>query len=481
MTRHLVLRPESVMSSFRLALVLIVVPAVSASAQPAPEGSGSDGIAAGSAVEPAPPPPSTPPPPPPPPSLTRADIDAIVEARIAALPAPKPSAGFQDGAFFIRGDDGFKLRVGAILQYDGRFFVDDAADKHVDQFAFRSTRLDLAATLYDHYDVKFVPDFAGGKIVVQDAYIDARYTNVLKLRFGKFKVPFGLERLQDERNTTFTERGLPTQLAPNRDLGMEAFGELSAGLLSYQLGIFNGVADGGSGDGDVSDDKEGAARVFVKPFATGPDVVRELGFGAAATYGEKHGHLTSPDVGSFRTPGQTTFFQFKTGTTASDTVLADGIHWRATGQAYWYTGPFGLLGEYVRSHQHVVLGTKRDLAELEAWQVLGQWVVTGEKATYRSVTPAHPFDPSKRQWGAFDIAARVGELRVVDAGTLNNGFADPTKSARRAWSAGAGTDWFLNRTFRFVLDVDHTWYTRGAKVGDRPSETSIIGRVQAAF
>ena len=241
------------------------------------------------------------------------------------------------------------------------------------------------------------------------------------------------------------------------------------------------MADGGSGDGDVSSDKEGAARVFVKPFVTGPDALKGFGAGAAATYGDKHGHLASPDVGSFKTPGQTTFFQLQTGTTMLDTVVADGRHWRATGQAHWYTGPFGLLGEYVRSQQHVRLGSQHELAEFEAWQVLGQWVLTGERASYKSVTPAQPFDPSKGQWGAFDVAARVGEIRVVDAGTLDEGFADPARSARRAWSIGLGADWFFNRSFRFVLDVDRTWYTRGATIGDRPSETSIIGRVQAAF
>ena len=46
--------------------------------------------------------------------------------------------------------------------------------------------------IYDHYDVRLVPDFTGGKLVVQDAYIDVRYSNVFRLRFGKAKVPFGL-------------------------------------------------------------------------------------------------------------------------------------------------------------------------------------------------------------------------------------------------------------------------------------------------
>ena len=27
-------------------------------------------------------------------------------------------------------------------------------------------------------------------------------------------------------------------------------------------------------------------------------------------------------------------------------VAADGVHWRIGPQAYWYWGPFGLLGEY---------------------------------------------------------------------------------------------------------------------------------------
>lgn len=373
------------------------------------------------------------------------------------------------------------LRAGIILQYDGRFFVDDGDDKHVDQFAFRSTRLDLAGTVLDHYDFKLMPDFAGDKLVVQDAYFDVRYSPYAKLRFGKMKVPFGLERLQDEKATTFTERGLPTQLAPNRDLGVQLLGEVGGGALSYQLGVFNGVADSGSGDGDVSDDKEGAARVFVKPFADGPAIVKELGLGGAVTYGEKHGRLASPDTPQFRTPGGTTFFQLKTGTTIFDTAFESGRHWRATGQGYWYAGPFGVLAEYVRSRERVALGTKRELADFEAWQVLAQWVITGDDASYRSVAPRHPFDPAKGQWGAFDVAARVGELRVVDAGTLHDGFADPTKSARRAWSAGAGVDWFVDRAARFVLDVDRTWYPRGFEVGERPAETSIIGRAQLAF
>ena len=311
-----------------------------------------------------------------------------------------------------------------------------------------------------------MPDFAGGKLVVQDAYLDVRYSDVFKLRFGKMKVPFGLERLQDERSTTFTERGLPTQVAPNRDLGVQAFGELaearrvpgSASSTAWPMAERRWrrlERQGGRGTRvRHADSRAGRRRRRdLRREARPPRVARRRVIQDA----------WSDDV-----------LPVQAGTTVLDTVFADGRHWRAAGQAYSYTGPFGLLGEYVRSRQHIKLGGKHELADLEAWQVVGQWVITGENATYKSVTPN-----GKR--GAFDVTARVGELRVVDAGTLDNGFADPTKSARRAWSAGIGGDWFANRAVRFVLDVDRTWYTRGAKTGDRPAETSIIGRAQLAF
>jgi phosphate-selective porin OprO/OprP len=383
----------------------------------------------------------------------------LISSLASAQPAPK------DGFILKTNDGDSNLVVGAISQFDGRFFVGDDEDAHADQFGFRTLRLDLRGTVHDHFDFRILPDFAGSKLVVQDAYVDVHYSDVVKLRFGKFKVPFGIERLQNETSTTFTERGLPNNLVPNRDLGVQVFGEV--GVIAYQLGIFNGVADGGSSDGDATDDKEAAARVFVQP-------IKGLGFGGAATFGDKVANPAQPDTPVWKTSGQSTIFQYK------DMVLADGRHWRATAQGYYYGGPFGLLAEYVRSVQHVVSNGTHDNVAADAWQAVAQYVITGDDATYNSVTPRHPFDPKTGAIGAFDVTARVAELRQTD-GTVFALMADPTKSARRAWSGGLGVDWFANRSFRAVLDLERTWFTLGAKVGDRAAETSIIGRVQLAF
>lgn len=432
--------------------------------------------------------PADPPPPivvasPSPPAFDPDTLNALIDERVTArLADRKDTAGWKDGFFVQTADAKTRLKIGGFTQFDGRFFFADTEDPHTDQFGFRSIRPDLQGTLFEHFDFRLLPDFAGGRVQLQDAYADIHYGEKMKFRFGKFKVPFGLERLQGETQTLFAERGLPTLLAPNRDLGVQVHGELAKGAFAYQVGVFNGVADGSSGDGDVSDDKEAAARVFVKPFVASGGALKELGVGAAVTYGEKLGTVAATDLPALRTQGNTTFFTYRTGTTLMDTVVADGRHWRATGQASYYAGPVGVLGEYVRSVQRVVLDGTHKRVVTDAWQAAVQYVLTDDDATFKSVTPRKPFDPAKGQWGAFDVGARIGELRLVDASLLVEGFADPTKSSRRVWSAGGGVNWYPNKNFRFVVDVERTWFRLGAKDrNDRAPETSVVGRVQTVF
>jgi phosphate-selective porin OprO/OprP len=363
------------------------------------------------------------------------------------------------------------------MQFDGRSFL-GAANGLTDQFAFRSIRPELRGTLYRYYDFRLLPDFAGGKLVIQEAYVDLHYTDAIEVRFGKFKVPFGLERLQPEVATTFVERGLPSLLTPNRDLGVELFGVLFAGVVSYQVGVFDGIADNASVDSDTSNHKDLAARLFITPFVCGPSYARALGFGGAATVGYDHGTLAQADIGSWLTQGQNTFFQYVVGapSTLANTAIADGRHTRVTAQASWYAGPVGVLAEYVHSNQFVDDNDQAPkLIEMDAWQVLGQYVVYGGRSTFEGVVPTDP------RVGAFSVAARVGELRLLNDTVFTSALADPTKSTRKALSAGAGADWIPRKSLRFMLDLENTEFYGGAPIGNRPTETSLIGRVQTVF
>ena len=59
-----------------------------------------------------------------------------------------------------------------------------------------------------------------------------------------------------------------------------------------------------------------------------------------------------------------------------------------------------------------------------AWQVVASFFVTGEDASYTTVTPKSHLDPKNGTVGAIEVVARYGELRI-DGDTFGWQFADP--------------------------------------------------------
>ncbi|HZR16623.1 MAG TPA: porin [Verrucomicrobiae bacterium] len=394
-----------------------------------------------------------------------------------AKTAPKISLD-ERGFSFVSADENFKLRVRGYIQADGRFTLDDPANKFTDTFLLNRVRPVFEGTVFKNYDFKLMPDFGQGKAVIQDAYLDAHFLSWLNVRAGKYKAPVGLERLQSARDIVFVERSLPTDIAPNRDIGAWLHGDILKDVLGYEVGVANGATDGSSDDSDENDSKDVEGRLFAFPFKpSGIKPLEGLGIGVAGTTGHEDG--TAP---AYKTVGQQTFFSFNSG------VTAQGDRSRISPQAYYYWGPFGLLGEYIVSYEDVRKGTLNKRLANSAWQVTASYVLTGEKASFTGVGPEHPFDPGHGQWGAFELAARVGQLDMDNDAFRNFGsaatpnlLADPTKSASQAFNWGIGLNWYLNRGVKLMLDYDQTHFEGGATRGDRPTEHALFSRIQVAF
>jgi phosphate-selective porin OprO/OprP len=171
----------------------------------------------------------------------------------AAKQLPAVRAG-REGFVLRSADSSFILRFRGYLQSDARVYVDDDGVAP-DAFLMRRVRPIIEATVFKQFDLRVMPDFGGGTTVLQDAYLDARFHSLFRVRAGKYKSPFGLERLMSATDLPFIERALPTALVPNRDVGIAVHGESKTGTLSYIGGVFNGVADGASTDGDDHDGK----------------------------------------------------------------------------------------------------------------------------------------------------------------------------------------------------------------------------------
>ncbi len=410
-----------------------------------------------------------------------------------AKTTPTITAG-ANGFALRSADANFVLKVRGYLQADARFYADDYPGGTAnDTFLIRRARPILEGTVYDKYDFRFMLDFASGinsaaanNGFLQDGYLNARFLPEFQVQVGKFKEPVGLERLQSGRNMLFVERGYPTQLVPNRDVGLQLQGDLFKERLRYEVGAFNGVADGASGDVDASDDeKDIAGRLFATPFKnSNGSALRGLGLGVAATYGNQEG---AGLVNKYRSPGQQQFFAYRSGdgSIGKPNVVADGSHWRISPQGYYYWGPFGLFGEYVISDQRLrrdAGGATFARVQNTAWQAAISYILTGEEDSWKGFTPKHPFNPANGGWGAWQVADRFGQFHVDDkVFSKSVDLADPASSARGATSWAVGLNWFLNNNLKLNLDYEQTDFAGGTTSFLQKGEKVIFTRAQISF
>ena len=410
--------------------------------------------------------------------LNRLREIAADSAAAAAKNRQSATANAKDGFSLKSADGNYTLRFRGYLQSDGRFFVSNEAIPAVDNLLIRRARPIIEATVGRYFEFRLMPDFGGTSPTIFDAYWDGKFAPEFTVRAGKFKPPVGLERLQSATDILFAERGLPTNLVPSRDLGLQFAGDISEGLFAYQIGVFNGVPDLANGGDDLSNAKDFAARVFVQPFKSGS--FRPLGLGVAASTGLERGSTTASGLPSYRTPGQQTLFRYNSSTTTpANNVFADGKRTRISPQGYFYTGPLGLLGEYVISQNEVNRAGANAELEHAAWQAAGSFFLTGEKNSFRSPTPKKPFDLKEGGLGAVELVARYGELSLDEASFPV--YATLTSSVQRAKAWGVGVNWHFTRAVKVGIDYERTSFTGGATTGDREPENAVITRFQTAF
>jgi phosphate-selective porin OprO/OprP len=433
--------------------------------------------------------------------LRENDQDA---AATLAKAQPKFSLG-ASGFSFSSADSNFVATLHGLVQVDSRTFKNDNHIQGNDGILLRRARPIFSGTVFHDFDFQFTPEFGNGTPgaasaattpSIYDAFVNYRYSPAFQIEAGKFKPPVGLEYLQSDSTMFFNERSLATDLIPGRDLGFELHGDIDSGVLSYAVGIFNGVGDGQRNTSNTAfqNNRELDARLFVQPFKKSQTVaLQNLGIGVGGSWGTSSitntlglPNTTGGTLAGFYTDGQQQFFAYNP---SSGAVVAHGTHWRLSPQGYYYYGPFGLLGEYVISDQGVQIsnGTLQTAnLKNKAWDIAAGWVLTGEDATYIGVTPRHPFDPRNGSWGALQLVARYAELDVDKAAFPI--FANPATSASEAHSWSVGLNWYLNKNIRVNTSFSRTTFTGGGGAGTtvpaavtQHPEDVLFTRVQLSF
>jgi phosphate-selective porin OprO/OprP len=417
--------------------------------------------------------------------------ELVEQRRALAMPIVKAN---DEGFWLSSPNDAYKINFGGIIQGTGRFFT-SGGDKNVSStFYLNRVRPILSGTLGKYYDFNITPDFGQGKgVVLQDAWINAKYFPEAQFQIGKYKAPYDLERLQSDRDLMLTERSEIQNLVPNRDTGIELHSDtLFNGRVSYQLALMNGVPNNTAADPttdiDTNDGKDFVGRIFLTPFKTSEnEYLKGLGFGFAGTYGDERGTTT---LSSYKTFGMSTWFTYNKGVTSS------GLRARLDPQAYYYWRGLGLMGEYAQDEHSLNLFTtlgkspfprqinRTDTFTDTGYFVQASYLLTGEDASYTWVKPIRPFDPLNGGWGAWEIAGRISNV-AADTRQFQLGFANPSVSAKTATEWAAGFNWYLSNNVKFYFDYANTYFNGGAGTTaipkDRPNESVFESELQIAF
>lgn len=388
----------------------------------------------------------------------------------------------------------YKFHLGALLQPQGRFFVDTPYDNST--ALIRRARLILDGTVYRNFDFLFQVDLLSSGlyvnnvpptpgVTVQDAWINAKGAEWAQLRVGKMKSPIGIERWQSASARWFTDLITTTYIVPNRSIGAMFHGKAFGGVAEYYAAVVNGEPNGGSSDFQAANQNapEFQARLALTPFAkTGIEPLRQLTVGLGGTYAAELSGL-----GRYGTANQQQFFTYNSSTIAQ-TALNPGVQTRVVPNLTYFWGPFGAYAEAawsttgVSGLQKVGKKSVPVSANLQdfGWQVAASYVLTGEENSFRAIKPRRVFNPSSGGWGAVQVAVRAGQLSV-DNETFPV-FADPNTQAQESATVGAAVNWILNENLKFTLGYDWTSFVGGAPNGaNAPVNHVVTTQLQLAF
>jgi phosphate-selective porin OprO/OprP len=397
--------------------------------------------------------------------MTRVVVASILIA-LAAVPAiAQDQRGFvwNDRPTIVFGED-LNIELKGRAQFDWRRYDPDVNEE---TFDLRTVRFGLQGDLTRHFDWEIereVDKFADAEEAVEkwqlgdwkDVYLNWSTFDAVRIKAGRFKMPFGLEQTTSVSSQDFAYRSLGSvKIAPGRDTGVMAYGELLSGSFVYEAGVFNDDGDNGELEaerfGDEADLEDIgpslAGRVVVEPFRRlpVPDRLKGAELGVAFTTSNVPEGLNSLQ-------GEEIW-----GHNYFDRVYVNGRRQRLGLQFEWSPGPTGFRTEWMQSREQRLGQSNRneDLSDFigTAWYAAATWLVTGEDKD-RDVEPRRPL--FQGGFGAIEIGVRYDELTFESASKSGVDFTNPradylTPNSDRTLTFGV--NWLANRWVKVVANA----------------------------
>jgi len=311
----------------------------------------------------------------------------------------------------------------------------------------------------------------------RDVFAEWRKWRELRVRAGRFKVPFGLERLTSVSDLDFAHRSIATEaLTPGRDTGVELNGRFLSRAVNYRAGVFQHDGDVSRGGTDAPGGRTAAARIVGTPFAwASSPALQRVELGVSMTAGDVPQGLNGLRA---RTSNE---FE------AVAPVYVAGTRVRFAADAAFAQGPLSIKGEFLEARdqrKHQGLGDE-DLADVVArgWYVSAASFVLGRLRS-NGTAPRTPL------WGggigALQLAARVESLafgsHAPGVEPLRNPRA-PNILPNDIHAVTLGVNWFPVRFIKMQWNLirEHVQDPDRRPDPARPWSTTGVFRVQFAL
>jgi len=379
---------------------------------------------------------------------------------------------WDDRPTIVFGQD-ITLSLRGKLQLDWREFDPDIGAETYD---FRTARVALKGDLTRHFDyeVERSIDRDGNFADWKDVYLNWTTFATVRVKAGRFKMPFGLEQNTGATDVDFAYRSLASSaIAPARDRGVMAYGEFDR--YHYEIGVFED-------DGDNGELKEPQFVVAgEKAVDVGPSFAGRLTADVSgANVGVAYTNAAVPEgLNSLRGEsvwGTADFFA---------PVYVKGRRERFGAQFEWTPGPVGVKAEWMRSReQRREQGNRNeDLSPFigTGWYVSGTWFITGENKD-NNINPRKPI--FQGGIGAIELGARYDQLSFGSTSQTGTPFANPRAdrlltNANHVWTFGANL--MLNRWLRLMTNAIHEDFTDVVRTPDPGTSGFWSGVVRLQF
>jgi phosphate-selective porin len=349
--------------------------------------------------------------------------------------AEKPAESPPKGA--LRMAESPSLRLGDHLRVDlhARVQTDlrlDDSDRSSDAFSWGSRRVGLEGVLFKRVEFQIERELKDDK-PWRDVFADVRLHRVLRIRAGRFKVPFSMERTTSAFELDFVTRAAPVaDLAPGRETGVMAHGRLPRRLIEYEVGLFR--LDSSPVEPFVEESVNRltmtAARITVSPlraWSDGPTSDLQLGLAVTESDLPEGFHHSSEHFASAEG-------------LSSEQFYVNGRRRRLGLEGLWRAGRLSLKGELIRQAdaREGAAVTSDALSDLvvRGGYVSCIWRLAGETSKARR---------------AVDIALRFDRLafgggRASDQPSVSPRTEHVAPLLQNTWTVGAS--WLANRWLR---------------------------------